>query len=125
MKQDLEVKQRVKEILTIVRQVAPGNSVEFRIPPYAAIQCVFGSVHRRGIPPNVVEMSGHTLIELVVNPGDWDDFCHKGRISASGTYANLKVLFSKVSKLVSSSMEGMWWPVNQSALAWHPNAIIQ
>ena len=107
MNQDLEVKQRVKELLTIVRQIAPGNSVELRIPPYAAIQCVSGSVHRRGTPPNVVEMSGHTLIELVRNAGDWDDFCHKGRISVSGTNANLKVLFSKVSKLVSSSMEGM------------------
>jgi len=104
MNQDLEVKQRVKEILTIVRQIAPGNSVELRIPPYAAIQCVSGSVHRRSTPPNVVEMSGHTLIELVHNPGSWDDFCHKGRISVSGTNANLKVLFSKVSKLVSSSM---------------------
>jgi hypothetical protein len=57
MKQDLQVKNRVKEILKIVQQVAPGNSVELRIPPYAAIQCVAGSVHRRGTPPNVVEMS--------------------------------------------------------------------
>ena len=40
MKQDLEIKSRVKEILKIVEQVAPGNSVELRIPPYAAIQCV-------------------------------------------------------------------------------------
>ena len=104
MKQDLEVKNRVKEILKIVQQVAPGNSVELRIPPYAAIQCVSGSVQRRGTPPNMVEMSGHTLIELVVNPSDWDDFCHKGRISASGTNANLKDLFSKVSKLVSNPM---------------------
>ena len=37
MKQDLEVKNRVKEILKIVQQIAPGNSVELRIPPYAAI----------------------------------------------------------------------------------------
>ena len=74
MKQDLGVKNRVKEILKIVQQVAPGNSVELRIPPYAAIQCVSGSVHRRGTPPNVVEMSGKTLIELVGNPTYWDGF---------------------------------------------------
>ena len=104
MKQDLEIKSRVKEILKIVQQVAPGNSVELRIPPYAAIQCVSGSVHRRGTPPNVVEMSGDTLIELVGNPNGWDDFCHNGRISASGTNANLKNLFNKVSKLDSSPM---------------------
>ena len=99
MKQDLALKNRVKEILKIVQQVAPGNSVELRIPPYAAIQCIPGSVHRRGTPPNVVEMSGHTLMELVANPTCWDEFCHKGLISASGTKANLEDLFSKVSKL--------------------------
>jgi hypothetical protein len=103
MKQDLEVKNRVREILKIVQQVAPGNSVELRIPPYAAIQCVSGSVHRRGIPPNVVEMSGQTLIELVENPTYWDTFCNKGRISASGTNSNLKDLFIKVSKLDSGT----------------------
>ena len=103
MKQDLGVKNRVKEILKIVQQVSPGNSVELRIPPYAAIQCVLGSVHRRGTPPNVVEMSGNTLIELVNNPTSWDEFCSKGLVSASGTNANLKDLFMKLSKLEASS----------------------
>ena len=103
MKQDLGVKNPVKEILKIVQQVSPGNSVELRIPPYAAIQCAAGSVHRRGTPPNVVEMSGQTLIELVDNPTYWDEFCQKGRISASGTNANLKDLFTQVSKLDSGS----------------------
>ena len=103
MKQDLQVKNRVKEILKIVQQVAPGNSVELRIPPYAAIQCAAGSVHRRGTPPNVVEMSGQTLIDLVDKPTYWDEFCHAGHISASGTNSNLKDLFIKVSKLDSGS----------------------
>ena len=103
MKQDSGVKNRVKEILNIVQQVSPGNSVELRIPPYAAIQCAAGSVHRRGTPPNVVEMSWQTLIELVDNPTYWDEFCHKGRISASGTNSNLKDLFIKVSKLDSGT----------------------
>ena len=103
MKQDMEVKNRVKEILNIVQQVAPGNSVELRIPPYAAIQCVPGPVHRRGTPPNVVEMSGDTLLELVGNPRHWDEFCHNGHISASGTNAYLKDLFARVSKLDSGT----------------------
>ena len=103
MKQDLEIKGRVKQILKMVQEVAPGNSVELRIPPYAAIQCVPGSVHRRGTPPNVVEMSGQTLIELVGSPTHWDEFCNKGRISASGTNANLKDLFTQVSKLDSDT----------------------
>ena len=103
MNQDWELKRRIKEILKIVQQVSPGNLVELRIPPHAAIQCVAGSVHRRGTPPNVVEMNGDTLIELVGTPTDWDEFCHKGRISASGTNANLKDLFIKVSKLDSGT----------------------
>ena len=103
MKQNLELKSRVKDILKIVQQVAPGNSVELRIPPHAAIQCISGSVHRRGTPPNVVEMSGDTLMELVANPTYWDEFYHKGCISASGTNANLKDLFTQVSKLDSST----------------------
>ena len=102
MKQDLQLKSRVKEILKIVQQLSPGNSVELRIPPYAAIQCVPGSVHKRGTPPNVVEMSGQTLIELISNPSNWDELYSKGLISASGTNANLKDLFSKVSKLSSN-----------------------
>ena len=103
MKQDSGVKNRVNEILKIVQKVAPGNSVELRIPPYAAIQCVSGAVHRRGTPPNVVEMTGDTLMEIVGNPTYWDEFCRKGRISASGTNANLKDLFTQVSKLDSST----------------------
>ena len=107
MKQDLQLKSRVKEILKIVQQVSPGNSVELRIPPYAAIQCVPGSVHKRGTPPNVVEMSGQTLIELISNPGNWDELCSKGLISASGTKANLEDLLSKVSKLAPSLRQEM------------------
>ena len=103
MKQDLQLKSRVREILKIVQQLSPGNSVELRIPPYAAIQCVPGSVHKRGTPPNVVEMSGQTLIELIDNPSNWDELCSKGLISASGTNSNLKDLFTQVSKLDSST----------------------
>jgi len=107
MKKNLQVKNRVREILKIVQQLSPGNSVELRIPPYAVIQCVSGSVHRRGTPPNVVEMSGDTLLELVGSPTHWDEFCQKGRISASGTNSNLKKLFTQVSKLDASTRLGM------------------
>jgi hypothetical protein len=103
MKQDLVIKSRVKEILKMVQEVAPGNSIELRIPPYAAIQCISGSVHRRGTPPNVVEMSGDTLIKLVKDPTYWEKFCHEGLISASGINANLEDLFTKVSKIETGS----------------------
>ena len=58
MSQDSDIKSQVKKILKVVEQIAPGKSVELRIPTYAAIQCVEGGNHRRGTPPNVVEMAG-------------------------------------------------------------------
>ncbi len=71
MRQELEVKNQVKNILEAVKKFSPGKSVELRIPPYAAIQCVAGSKHRRGTPSNVVEMSAETLIKLLDNPSHW------------------------------------------------------
>jgi hypothetical protein len=35
--------------------IAPGASVEVRIPPFVAVQCIPGPRHTRGNPPNVVE----------------------------------------------------------------------
>ena len=102
MKQDIDLKSQVKKILKVVEELAPGKSVELRIPPYAAIQCVTGSTHRRGTPPNVVEMSGQSLIKLSQNAVLWDQLCSEGQISASGTNSNLSDLFTQVSKLISS-----------------------
>ena len=102
MKQDIELKNQVKKILKVVEELAPGRSVELRIPNYAAIQCVDGGIHRRGTPPNVVEMSAQTLLELSNSPQNWDQLCSEGKISASGTNSNLAELFSRVSKLISN-----------------------
>ncbi|MEO9237112.1 MAG: sterol carrier family protein, partial [Jatrophihabitantaceae bacterium] len=33
----------------------PGRSVEVRVPPHAAVQCIAGPRHTRGTPPNVIE----------------------------------------------------------------------
>ena len=106
MKQDLEIKNQVKQILKVIEELAPGRSVELRIPLYAAIQCVSGSTHRRGTPPNVVEMSGYTLIALSKTPDLWDRLCSEGAINASGTNSNLADLFVQVSKLISNFDEG-------------------
>ena len=103
MKVDPVLKLQVGEILTIVQNLAPGKSVELRIPNYSAIQCVSGSVHRRGTPSNVVEMSDQALINLVENPHNWEELCSIGMISASGTNSNLKELFIQISKLKQES----------------------
>jgi hypothetical protein len=44
--------------------VAPGASVEVRIPPFAAVQCISGPRHTRGTPPNVVETDARTWLLL-------------------------------------------------------------
>jgi len=103
MKVDPVLKLQVGEILTIVQKIAPGKSVELRIPSYSAIQCVSGSVHRRGTPSNVVEMSARTLINLAENPHKWEELCSIGMILASGTNSNLKELFIQISKLKQES----------------------
>ena len=102
MKQDIDLKNQVKKILKIVEELAPGRSVELRIPPYAAIQCIEGGNHRRGTPPNVVEMDAQTLLKLSKEPQSWDQLCSVGAISASGTNSNLAELFNRVSKLISN-----------------------
>ena len=104
MNHDLDLKAQVKQILKVVQQLAPGRSVELRIPPYAAIQCVGGSTHRRGTPPNVVEMKAETLISLLENSDQWQQFCDSGAISASGTNSNLGNLFAQVGKLMKSKV---------------------
>ena len=103
MRVDPVLKLEVGKILTQVKKIAPGKSVELRIPNYTAIQCVSGSVHRRGTPSSVVEMSAQTLINLAENPYKWEELCTIGMISASGTNSNLKELFIQISKLKQES----------------------
>lgn len=100
MKLDLELKKQVREILSVIQQIAPGKSVELRIPPYAAIQCVTGIAHRRGTPPNVVEMNAETLIKLIDNPNQWADLCNQGSISASGTNSDISKFLEHASKIL-------------------------
>jgi hypothetical protein len=102
MNHDLDLKAQVKQILKVVQELAPGRSVELRIPPFAAIQCVGGSTHRRGTPPNVVEMNAETLIKLINQPIEWSKLCQEGLISASGARSDISELMLRVSKLIKN-----------------------
>lgn len=103
MKLDLELKNKVREILSVIQQIAPGKSVELRIPPYAAIQCVAGLTHRRGTPPNIVEMNAETLIKLIDNPNQWADLCNQGSISASGANSDISSFLAHASRILFNS----------------------
>ena len=70
----------------------PGNSVEVRVPPFGAVQCVEGPTHRRGTPPNVIEMDAQTWFALALGEESWVDAVADGRILASGTRADLSEL---------------------------------
>ncbi|MGW5702843.1 MULTISPECIES: sterol carrier family protein [Amycolatopsis] len=68
---------------------APGKSVEVRVPPFAAVQCVEGLRHTRGTPPNVVETDPRTWLELATGLLGWADAVASGRVTASGSRADL------------------------------------
>ena len=95
MENDLEIRAQVKKILELIKLVAPGKSVELRVPPYGAIQCVVGSNHRRGTPPNTVEMSGQTLVKLINEPELWSTLFESGEVRASGLLSNLSNVFAQ------------------------------
>ncbi|HEX6920395.1 MAG TPA: sterol carrier family protein [Actinomycetes bacterium] len=68
---------------------APGRSVEVRVPPYGAVQCVEGPRHTRGTPPNVVETDALTWLRLATGATGWEDARRDGRLQASGERADL------------------------------------
>lgn len=82
----------VRHALAELAERHPGNTVEVRIPPHGAIQCVAGLRHRRGTPPNVVETDAGTWLELVTGTLTWVDALESGRIAASGARADLSGL---------------------------------
>jgi Bacterial SCP ortholog len=67
----------------------PGRSVEVRVPPHGAVQCLEGPAHKRGTPPNVVETDAPTWLALVMGTEDWTDAEVAGRVRASGLRADL------------------------------------
>jgi len=94
VKRDPQIAATVKEILDLIKKISPGNSVELRIPPYGAIQCVAGGNHRRGTPPNSVEMNGQTLVRLINDPSLWSSLCESGEVRASGLLSDLSNVFA-------------------------------
>lgn len=86
---DPEVRAQVKASLARLQEVAPGRSVEVRIPPYAAVQAVPGLTHRRGTPSAVVETDAETWLALADGALSWDDAVASGRVHASGERSDL------------------------------------
>jgi hypothetical protein len=68
--------------------VAPGASVEVRVPPFVAVQCISGPAHRRGNPPNVVEADPRTWLLLATGLLDVEGATATGGLQLSGSRAS-------------------------------------
>jgi hypothetical protein len=79
----------VRYLLEELAEVAPGNSVEVRVPPLGATQCIEGPRHTRGTPPNVVEMSPEVWFDLALGKVSWQQVLTEHKVSASGVRADL------------------------------------
>lgn len=86
----------VRLSLRTLAEIAPGNAVEVRVPPFAAVQCVEGPRHTRGTPGNVVETNPRTWLELALGRLQWTDAVAAGRVVASGTRADIAHLLPLV-----------------------------
>jgi hypothetical protein len=82
----------VRFVLQEFARIAPGKSVEVRVPPHGAVQIVEGLGHTRGTPPNVIELDAATLVALAVGDETWDATVARGAVRASGTRATLNEL---------------------------------
>lgn len=87
-----DLKAATKHLLALLTQKAPGNSVEVRILPFAAVQAIAGARHTRGTPPAVVEMTAETWVAVARGRLAWAD----AKISASGERSNLSPLLPLV-----------------------------
>lgn len=79
----------VRHTLKRLASLAPGRSVEVRVPPYAAVQCVPGPRHTRGTPPNTVETDADTWLRLATGRLDWAQAHEAGLLRISGNRAEL------------------------------------
>ena len=84
-----DVRDAVVFLLEELAEREPGRSVEVRVPPYAAVQCIHGPRHTRGTPPNVVETDPMTWVALASGATRWSDAVAEGLVHASGERADL------------------------------------
>ncbi len=83
------LRDAVRALLADLAAKVPGRSVEVRVPPYGAIQCVEGPRHTRGTPPNVVEMDPETWVRLATGRLSWAEAITQGRLRISGNRADI------------------------------------
>lgn len=83
----VELAAAVRLTARTLAEQAPGASVEVRIPPLAAVQCISGPRHTRGTPPNVVETDPRTWLLLATGLMGVADASATGALRLSGSRA--------------------------------------
>lgn len=79
----------VRTLLDVLAERAPGRSVEVRVAPFAAVQCIEGPRHTRGTPPNTVDLTPQLWLRLASGRTTWADEIAAGTVLASGQRADL------------------------------------
>ncbi len=87
-----DLRDATRYLLEEMAARAPGRTVEVRVPPFGAVQCVAGPRHTRGTPPNVVETDAATWLRLATGSLSWDEAVAAGAVLASGERADLRGL---------------------------------
>ncbi len=82
-----ELGEAVRLTARTLAAIAPGASVEVRVPPFVAVQCISGPEHRRGNPPNVVETDPRTWLLLATGLLNVADAAATGALQLSGARA--------------------------------------
>jgi hypothetical protein len=80
----------VRYLLEELAEVAPGNSVEVRVPPLGATQCIEGPRHTRGTPPNVVELPPRVWFDIAIGNQTWANALDEHKVTVSGVRASLE-----------------------------------
>jgi len=83
-----DLKAATMHLAALLVEKAPGRSVEVRVPPFTAVQCIAGARHTRGTPPAIVEMDTLTWIALGRGQLRWEE----ASVRASGERSDLSAL---------------------------------
>ena len=82
-----ELAEAVRATARTLAALAPGATVEVRVPPFVAVQCISGPRHTRGNPPNVVEADPRTWLLLATGLLSLTEAVAAGSVQMSGSRA--------------------------------------
>ncbi|WIY81754.1 sterol carrier family protein [Propionimicrobium sp. PCR01-08-3] len=83
--------EALRTLTQVIAERYPGQTIEVRVPPYAAVQVgalSTASAHRRGTPPNVVELTPTAFWQLATGRSTWEQIKSGSELTSSGIHAD-------------------------------------